>query len=308
MQNVNSVLLEDETLRDGLQVESRIFSMEEKLEIYGLLKKAGVQRVQIGSFVHPNYVPQMADTDEFIHEIQKQSGEGPLLTGLILNGKGLDRALACGLAHVSMSVSVSNSHSMKNAGKSAADALAAMTQLIREATGSGVTVRAGLQCSFGCVYDGAIAEASVLHAAEQFVYAGASEINLADSTGMANPESVRSLITQMRLAFPDTGISLHVHDTRGLGLANMYAGYCEGVRTFDVCAGGLGGCPFVKGASGNVPTEDAVNMFSEMGVGTGIDIPSICATVACLERLLERKLPGRMSSIFASGIGYAGSR
>ncbi|WP_136810650.1 hydroxymethylglutaryl-CoA lyase [Desulfosediminicola flagellatus] len=308
MPQSDDVLLEDETLRDGLQMEQRVFSLEEKLDIYTHLKNSGIQRIQVGSFVHPKYVPQMADTDEFIREIKNQGNDGPLLTGLILNSRGLDRALNCGLSHLSMSVSISNSHSIKNAGKPAAEALIEMSHLIQNAMQSGVVVRAGLQCAFGCVYDGKIEEQAVLNAAEKFINAGASEINLADSTGMANPQSVRYLVNQIRLKFPETPVSLHLHDTRGLGLANMYAGYCTGVRTFDVCSGGLGGCPYVRGASGNVPTEDAVNMFSVMGVATNIDIQDICATVAGLERILERKLPGRMCSILASGIGNCGSK
>lgn len=297
----DKILLEDETLRDGLQMEKRIFSLEEKLHIYTMIKDSGVQRIQVGSFVHPKYVPQMADTDELIHEINKINDGGPQLTGLILNGRGLDRALSCSLEHVSMSVSISDSHSMKNSGKPAAEALQSMAQLIGDASASGLTVRAGLQCAFGCAYDGPIAESSVLQAAEQFISAGASEINLADSTGMGNPQAIAFLVNKVRMAFPDTKISLHLHDTRGLGLTNMYAGYCAGVRIFDVCTGGLGGCPFIQGAAGNIPTEDAINMFSDIGVSTGIDIHSICGTVSALEEILQRKLPGRMTSILTSG-------
>ncbi len=298
------VVLEDECLRDGLQVEKRIFTLEEKLSIFDSLKNAGVGRIQVGSFVHPKRVPQMADSDEFIRTILAQDPDGPLITALILNDKGLERALDCGVRHVSMSVSVSNSHSMKNAGKSASDALASMTGLITQAATAGLTVRAGLQCSFGCAYEGQIAEAAVLNAAEKLASAGAAEINLADSTGMANPEEVQSLVGKVQSAFPQVGLSLHLHDTRGLGMANMYAGYRAGVRVFDVCAGGLGGCPFIRGAAGNVPTEDAVNMFDSLGVKTGIDVKALCDTVGLLELLLDRKLPGRMKTVIASGGCY----
>ncbi len=149
-----------------------------------------------------------------------------------------------------------------------------MTELIRQALFSGLDVRAGLQCAFGCVYEGPIAEMAVLKATEKMVQTGVKEINLADTTGMATPLTIRSLIQRVRKAFPDIRISLHLHDTRGLGLANMFAGYEAGIRIFDTCAGGLGGCPFVKGAAGNVPTEDAVHMFEGMGVATGIAIES----------------------------------
>jgi hydroxymethylglutaryl-CoA lyase len=292
----NSVLLlEDEALRDGFQMESRIFSLDEKVQLFQILKNAGVKRIQVGSFVHPEIIPQMANTDELIRTLGVQ--QDTVVSALILNEKGLERALECGVPHVSMSVSVSDMHSRKNAGSPAAEALAAMSQLISRALGSGLKVRAGLQCAFGCVYEGRISEEVVLSAAEEMVQAGAKEINLADTTGMATPYSVRSLIRRVKKAFPDIRISLHLHDTRGLGLANMLSGYEVGIRIFDVCAGGLGGCPFVKGAAGNVPTEDAVNMFESMGIGTGIDLKGICDAVAVLEDALGRKLPGRMKRV-----------
>jgi hydroxymethylglutaryl-CoA lyase len=299
-QTDSAVLLEDETLRDGLQVESRIFSLEEKFGLYAQLAQAGIGRIQVGSFVNPKRVPQMAGTEELIRTIRSQAESGPLISALILNDKGLDRALDCGVEHVSMSISISNTHSKKTAGKPAAAALLDMTGLIQQATQAGMAVRAGLQCSFGCVYEGAIAEAAVLKAAEKLYAAGAAEVNLADTTGMANPLAITELVRRVQQELPALKISLHLHDTRGLGLANMFAGYQAGVRTFDVCTGGLGGCPFVRGAAGNVPTEDAVQMFSSMDVATGIDLPRICATVGALESLLERKLPGRMKTVLAA--------
>jgi len=293
------LLLEDEALRDGLQMESRIFSLDEKVQLFQMLKNAGIKRIQVGSFVHPEIIPQMADTDELIRTLGRQ--EETVVTALILNEKGLERALDCGVAHVSMSVSVSDTHSRKNAGRPAAEALETMSHLVRYALGSGLKVRVGLQCAFGCVYEGSISEEAVLSAAEKMLQAGAEEINLADTTGMATPYSVRNLIKGVKKRFPDVRISLHLHDTRGLGLANMFSGYEAGIRTFDVCAGGLGGCPFVKGAAGNVPTEDAVNMFETLGIRTGIDLKAICDVVAVLENALGRKLPGRMKRVIEYG-------
>ena len=292
-----TIILEDEALRDGFQMESRIFSLEEKLRLFQLLKKAGIPRIQVGSFVHPKIVPQMADTDELIRTIGRQ--DDTVVSALILNDKGLERALECGVPHVSMSVSVSDTHSRKNARRSATEALVSMTRLIHEALATGLNVRAGLQCAFGCVYEGHIAEDAVMAAAQEMLTAGAAEINLADTTGMATPLSIRHLVRRFRKEFPDTIVSLHLHDTRGLGLANMFSGYEEGVRSFDVCAGGLGGCPFVKGAAGNVPAEDAVNMFESAGVSTGVDLPVVCEAVAFLENTLDRILPGRMSRVLA---------
>ena len=149
------------------------------------------------------------------------------------------------------------------------------------------------------VYEGQIAETAVLNAAEKMIRAGAREINLADTTGMANPWSIRHMVQIFKKDYPDVLISLHLHDTQGLGLSNLFSGYEAGVRSFDTCAGGLGGCPFVKGAAGNVPTEDAVNMFESMGIATGIDLKALCEAVAFLENTLERTLPGRMNRVLA---------
>lgn len=298
----SDLFFEDESMRDGLQMEKRVFSLEEKLQIFQLLKESGVHRIQVGSFVHPKIVPQMADTDELIRAIPREDAH--LVSTLILNDRGLERALACGAGHASMSVSVSDAHSMKNARMPAGKALESMTELIKNAMSAGIAVRAGLQCSFGCVYEGAIAEDKVLRATEKMVEAGAREINLADSTGMANPLSIKGLVKKVREAFPAIAVSLHLHDTRGMAIANMFAGYEVGVRIFDTCAGGLGGCPFIRGAAGNIPTEDAVNMFENIGISTGIDLNKLCRVVFFLESRLERSLPGRMKRVleFAEGL------
>jgi hydroxymethylglutaryl-CoA lyase len=291
----SAILLEDETLRDGLQMEARLFNLEEKIRIFNLLVEAGLKRIQVGSFVHPKLVPQMADTDELVRTLL--ATPGVLLTGLILNEKGLERALACELTHVSMSVSASDTHSRKNANRSAEEALNSMTALISKAREAGLSVRAGVQCAFGCVYEGGIPEEKVVATAEAMASEGAKEINLADTTGMGNPVQVRRLVGKIRKNLPEQAVSLHLHDTRGLGLTNMLAGYEEGVRIFDVCSGGLGGCPFVKGAAGNVPTEDAAHMFEAIGLDTGIDLQNMGKVVEELEAILGRQLPGRMTRV-----------
>jgi hydroxymethylglutaryl-CoA lyase len=263
-----------------------------------LLQEAKVPRIQVGSFVHPKLVPQMADTDALVRQLISTSGV--LLTGLVLNEQGLERALACGLSHVSMSVSASDTHSRKNAGRSAQEALAAMTVLISQAKRANLKVRAGIQCAFGCVYEGKVEEEKVLAMAQAMTSAGADEVNLADTAGVGHPWQVRFLVRRVRQEVSRVELSLHLHDTRGLGLTNMFVGYEEGVRVFDVCAGGLGGCPFVKGAAGNVPAEDAVHMFGVMGVETGIDLAKLSKVVEELEFLLGRSLPGRMRRVLGA--------
>lgn len=289
------LLFEDEALRDGLQIESRIFTLEEKIECFNQLKDAGISRIQVGSFVNSKFVPQMANTDELIQALGNQPDM--VITSLILNERGLERALGCGAKHVSMSVSISDAHSLKNARKSAADALSSMSGLIKKALAADLKVRAGLQCVFGCVYQGGIPEKDIFTTLEKIVATGVEEINLADSTGMATPADIRHIVGRFKKEFPHIRVSLHLHDTRGLGMVNIFAGYEAGVRIFDVCAGGLGGCPFIKGAAGNVATEDVVNMFESMGISTGIDLEKLTKSVLSFENLLGRKLPGKMSSI-----------
>ena len=291
----DSLMLEDESLRDGLQIESRIFSLEEKLHIFNLLSAAGIRRVQVGSFVNPQILPQMADTDELIRRIGLR--ENTEVSALVLNDKGLDRALSCGVQHVNMSVSISDTHSRKNTGRSASQSLRDMVTLIRRALAAGLRVRGGFQCVFGCDYEGAIAEEVVVSAVDQMAQSGVGEINLADTTGMATPAAIQRLVLRFRKVLPQIKISLHLHDTRGLALANLYSGYVAGVRSFDVCAGGLGGCPFVIGAAGNVSAEDAVNMFESMGIATGVDVEKLCAAVDFYEEKLGRQLPGRMNRV-----------
>ena len=291
------LLIEDQALRDGLQMESRIFSLDEKLHLFGLMQRAGIPRVQVGSFVNPHILPQMADTDALVRTIGRC--DAPVISALVLNARGLERAVGCNVAHLSMSVSVSDTHSRKNTHQSATQALRAMTGLIGEALKSGIEVRAGLQCVFGCVYEGRIPEKTVLKATEKMVACGVGEINLADTTGMATPPAIRNLLAAIGKAFPEVDLSLHLHDTRGLGLANLLAGYEVGVRSFDTCSGGLGGCPFVSGAAGNVPTEDAVNLFESMGIPTGIDLAALCEAVGYLESILNRPLPGHMRRVMA---------
>jgi hydroxymethylglutaryl-CoA lyase len=178
------------------------------------------------------------------------------------------------------------------------DAVQSTSSLIREAVSSGVAVRAGVQCAFGCVYEGAISPARVFATIEEFALAGATECNLADTAGTAIPLHVRELVLAIQKRFPEIVLSLHLHDTRGLAVANMLAGFEAGVRLFDTSAGGLGGCPFVKGAAGNIATEDCVHLFDAMGVQTGISLNKLCETTRLYQQLLGKRLPGRICGVF----------
>ena len=281
------VLLEDQTLRDGLQNEPRLLSLEGKLEIARLLAAAGLRRLQVGSLVDPCRVPQMAGTEELVRLVRREL-PGVECTALALNERGLERALGCGLRRLSLSVSLADSHSRRNAGCGAGEALSRVTGLVGRAREEGMVVRAGLQCAFGG--DGEpVPWRQVVAAAGQLVAAGAAEINLADTAGKAGPDDVVRLVGRVRRAVA-VPLSLHLHGPRERALANLLAGYRAGVRLFDVALGGLGGCPFVPGAGGNVATEEAAERFASLGVPTGLDVQALAAAADHTARLLGRPL------------------
>lgn len=290
------VVVQEESLGDGLLAESRLFSLTEKLEIVRLLALAGVRRFQLGSFVNPRSVPQVANTDVLVSMVRRQYPD-LLCTASVGNEKGLIRALHSDLEYLSVPVPVSDTDSRKHSGRPAAEVMETATRLIATAAVEVVRVQAVVQCAFGCAYEGEVPEAAVLAAVGQLADAGAKGVSLADTTGMAHPLQVKHLVARVRDAHPEIELALHLHDTRGLGLVNLYAGYEAGVRVFEVAAGGVGGCSFVEGAPGNVATEDAVHLFQGMGVDTGIDLAQFCRVVEYFETLLERSLPGRISRV-----------
>ena len=281
------VLLEDQTLRDGLQNEPRLLSLADRLEIARLLAAAGVRRLQVGSLVDPRRVPQMAGTEELVRLVRREL-PGVECTALALNEHGLERAIRSGLRRLSLSVSLADSHSHRNAGCGAGEALSRVTGLVGRAREEGMVVRAGLQCAFGG--DGEpVPWRQVVAAAGQLVAAGAAEINLADTAGKAGPDDVVRLVGRVRRAVA-VPLSLHLHGPRERALANLLAGYRAGVRLFDVALGGLGGCPFVPGAGGNVATEEAAERFASLGVPTGLDVQALAAAADHTARLLGRPL------------------
>ena len=296
------VLIEDEFLRDGLQNEDRIFTVEERLAFLAALESAGVRRIQIGSFVHPKWVPQMASTDELFERIEPK--EGVVYSALVLNANGLERALAVGVKHLSISISASEIHSMKNTNRTVDEARAVVAPTLERALSEGIAVRAGIQSALGCGFEGKIDPERVIQIARSYAALGVKEVNIADTAGLANPRQVYELCTRLREDLPsDVALSLHLHDTRGLGIANMIAGLQAGVRTFDAAMGGLGGCPFIPKATGNIATEDAVFACEQIGIDTGIDWEALRAPVARAEEMLGRTLPGRMSHLPAPPTG-----
>jgi hydroxymethylglutaryl-CoA lyase len=290
--SVPEVIIEENMPRDGLQNEAVLFSAEERAAIIESFADCGLRRIQIGSFVSPARVPQMAGTEKVAALLKPRAGV--IYSALVLNRKGLERAAGCGLRHVSVFVSASETHSLRNSGCPVDEALAGASDLIELAKKGGITIQAGVMNAFGCRFEGAVPAERVLQMARSFSDHGADEINLADTSGLANPLQVQALILAAR-SVTKLPLALHLHDTFGFGMANAYAAWNLGVRRFDASCGGLGGCPFIPGAAGNIPTEDLAWFFESMGAHTGLDLDRIVEIVIELERKLGRSLPGRLA-------------
>ncbi|MFW5942064.1 MAG: hydroxymethylglutaryl-CoA lyase [Chloroflexota bacterium] len=284
--------------RDGLQNEHILLPAAEKVALINDLVAAGLRRIQVTSFVHPRYVPQMADAEEVCAQLPQV--EGVRYSGLALNLKGVERAHDAGLREVDNSVSASDAHSRRNANRSLQEALQGFDAMYRRARDYGMHVRGGIQCAFGYQSPRDVAPQQVLSIAEHFLELGVDELALADSAGLANPRQMKALLCRTLALTGDVPLILHLHDTRGMGLANVLAALECGVRHFDTAVGGLGGCPFIAGATGNIATEDTVHMLQEMGIETGVDLPRLAQVARGLqERLQKERLPGKLYALLA---------
>ena len=275
--------------RDGFQLEDKVVPTSMKVEIISALAAAGIGRIQVASFVHPEKVPQMADAEELFRRLPKLPGV--CYSALVLNRRGLSRALACGVGDVEISISASDAHGRKNTGMHLEAAAAEGEKMVREAAAAGMRVRGSIQCAFGCVHEGPIPKDRVLALAARFLDAGVDVLSLSDTTGMGGPLQIRAVLEEVVPAAGPVPVALHLHDTRGLGLVNAAAGFACGVTRFDTAAGAMGGCPFVPGAAGNVATEDTAYLFSRLGADTGIDIGKVAAVTESLEAFFQKRFP-----------------
>ncbi len=293
------ILLEEQGLRDGLQTLPEVFSTAQKLQWVNQLIAAGLRRIQVGSFVHPGKVPSMADTDVLFPMLPRR--EDVLYSALVLNVKGVERAVAAGARHLAISLSASSTHSLKNSGMDLQAAKMAITEMVRLAHTEGIVVRGGIQCAFGCRYEGAVAESSVLELAAYMLELGVEELVLADSTGMGNPLAIKRVMSRVVQMAGGKLVGLHLHNTENKGYANLCAGLEAGVRLFDTAFGGLGGCPFIRGATGNIATEDTVHLLRQMGLDTGIDPTKVASISLEIEKATGNKLPGLLYPLLLSG-------
>jgi hydroxymethylglutaryl-CoA lyase len=276
--------------RDGLQMEQQVVPTDQKARWIRDLIASGVDVVQVGSFVHPGKVPQMADTDRLFAELGKPGGA--TLSALVLNEKGLDRALACGVELVCMGVSASETHSRKNTGMPIAEATERIIAMARRVLDGKKRVQVSVQSAFGCGYEGAVPPDRVLGIARRFLDAGLPHLSLADTAGHAVPDQVERLYEALFAAGPGVAAACHFHNTYGLALANCWAAMRAGVTWFESSVAGLGGCPFTKIAGGNTCTEDFVHALQRSGLRTDIRLDRLIAVARDVARFFGRELPG----------------
>jgi hydroxymethylglutaryl-CoA lyase len=275
--------------RDGLQNEKEIVPVEVKLQFIEALAQAGYQEIEATSFVSPRWIPQLADAEEVSHQLKPH--DGLVYTALIPNRKGLQRALDCGYRRVAVFTAASEAFSQKNTNRSIAQSLEEFAPLVEEARKAEVSVRGYVSTAWWCPYAGKIDVKDVIHVTEAMLAMGIEEVSLGDTVGLAVPSEVE--LTLEQLQHHRHKIALHFHDTSGTALANVLRAHQLGYTVFDCSAGGLGGCPYAPGASGNLASEDILYMFQQMGVSTGVDLNKVAAASTRLATHLGRKLPSR---------------
>ena len=290
----NKIIIHEVGLRDGLQAEKTTVPMAEKIRWVESLFDTGVNIIQIGSFVNPEKMPQMADTDK-LFQYFTAPGKKPtsvVLSGLVLNEKGLERGMVCGVEMFCMGVSASETHSQRNTGMNMGEATRRILAIAKQCLAAGKKVQASVQSAFGCGYEGPIAKERVLGLVKQYLEAGIRNISLADTAGHATPAQVEELFAAIRALDPQIELACHFHNTYGLGLANCYAALKSGVTYFESAFGGLGGCPFTKVPSGNVSTEDLVHSFQRMGLRRDIKLGKLLELAQAVAKFFNRELPG----------------
>ncbi len=296
----DKIIIHEVGPRDGLQVEKTIVPLTEKIAWVDGIRNSGIDIIQLGSFVNPKAVPQMADTDLLFEHYRKPENkpENLILSGLVLNERGLDRGMECGVEMFCMGVSASETHSQKNTRMTPAEALGRIIPMAKKAIEAGKKVQVSVQSAFGCGFEGVIPKEKVLTIVKEYLSSGIKNISLADTAGHAQPQQVEDLFGSILELDNSAELACHFHNTYGLGLANCYAALKAGVTSFESAYGGLGGCPFTKLPAGNVSTEDLVHSLQRMGYRKDINLDSLLDTARAIGTFFDRELPG---SILKSG-------
>lgn len=287
------LIVQEVSPRDGLQIEPTWVETADKIALIDQLSLAGFSRIEAGSFVSPKAIPALRDGDEVFRGIARRPGV--TYVALIPNLRGAQRAIEAGADELNLVMSASQTHNLANMRMRCEQSLAAFADVAALASGTALSLNGSIATTFGCPFEGRIDEDRVLKIVDAYLEVGMHGVTLADTTGMANPRQVFALVKRVLSRVPASALTLHFHNTRGLGLSNVLAAYEAGARRFDASLGGLGGCPFAPGASGNICTEDLVNLCEEMGIETGIDLPLLLNLSRGLPALLGHEMPGQVA-------------
>jgi hydroxymethylglutaryl-CoA lyase len=290
--------------RDGLQNEANFVPTEQKIELINRLSETGLRRIEITSFVHPKAIPQLQDSEEVVKRIHRKPGI--IYSTLVPNEKGLERALASGVEEIALFVSASETHNQKNVRMSISESIRGFRNIAEKALSNGMRIRGYVVTAFGCPYEGRVKPEKVEFIVDEYKALGVNEIALGDTTGMANPVMVSQMVERVKPQLGGTGLALHFHDTRGAALANVLSALQQGVTIFDGSIGGLGGCPYAPGASGNIATEDLVNMLEEMGIETGINLQKLIDCAKYAREIIKKDLPSHL--VRSGNICWEGSK
>jgi hydroxymethylglutaryl-CoA lyase len=286
------VFIHEVVTRDGFQIEPQFVPTERKIELIDALSGTGVAKIEVTSFVSPKAVPNLRDAEAVMAGIRRDPAVR--YVALIANVKGAERAVAARVDEVNLVVSVSETHNRANVRRSTAASFEGFAEIVRALDRSGIAVTGSLSTAFGCPFEGEQAPARVMQLVQRYVDLGADAVTLADTTGMAHPRQVQALASAVSEQWPDLEVALHFHNTRGMGLANALAGLAAGVRRYEGCLGGLGGCPFAPGATGNICTEDLVHMLHAMGYDSGVDLDKLLGVSRRLGEIVGHDLPGQV--------------
>ncbi|WP_409271184.1 hydroxymethylglutaryl-CoA lyase [Pseudomonas sp. KCJK9111] len=287
------LVVQEVSPRDGLQIEPTWVETADKIKLIDELSVCGFTRIEAGSFVSPKAIPALRDGEAVFQGIARRAGV--IYVALVPNLKGAQRAIASNADELNLVLSASQSHNMANMRMTPAQSLVAFNEVVSLVQGSSISLNGTVATTFGCPFEGRIDEDVVMRLIDAYQALGMQGITLADTTGMANPRQVHRLVSRVLTQVPASQLTLHFHNTRGLGLSNVLAAYEAGARRFDASLGGLGGCPFAPGASGNICTEDLVNLCDEVGIDTGIDLAHLLTLSRSLPALLGHEMPGQVA-------------
>jgi len=278
--------------RDGLQIEPQFVPTEQKIELIDALSETGLAKIEVTSFVSPKAVPNLRDAETVMASIKRRPSVK--YVALIANLKGAERAIAARADEVNLVVSVSETHNRANVRRSTDASFEGFDEIVRELERTGIAVAGALSTAFGCPFEGEQAAERVMQFVGRYVDLGVRSVTLADTTGMGHPKQVLDLCAEVRERWPELELALHFHNTRGMGLANVLSGLEAGVQHYEACLGGLGGCPFAPGATGNICTEDLVHMLECMGYTTGVNLDKLLAVSKRLGAIVSHDLPGQV--------------